>query len=214
MLRVGLTGGLGSGKSTVGAMFRSLGAQVIDADAIGRELMQPGQQVYREIVARFGPEVVRQPDGQLDRALLAQLAFQEGRLGELNAIVHPAVFAVQAEWSKRLEAAEPDAIAVVESALVFESASDPRERFDRIVLVTAPESLKISRFVERASQGRALAAAERSALEADAMRRIAAQLPDAAKIPLCDFVIENSGDLANVEVAAAQVYGELRGDAK
>ena len=95
MLRVGLTGGLGSGKSTVAAMLRELGAEVIEADELGRALMEPGQPVYAEIVRVFGPEVVG-PDGRLNRARLAELAFQGGRLNELNAIVHPAVIAAAA----------------------------------------------------------------------------------------------------------------------
>ncbi len=100
MLRVGLTGGLGSGKSTVAAMLRELGAQVIEADELGRALMEPGQAVYAEIVRVFGPEVVG-PDGRLNRPKLAQLAFEAGRLQELNAIVHPAVIAEQQRWMER-----------------------------------------------------------------------------------------------------------------
>ena len=94
MLRVGLTGGLGSGKSTVAAMLRELGAQVIEADVLGRTLMEPGQPVFAAIVERFGPEVVG-PDGRLNRAHLADLAFRHSHLQELNAIVHPPVIAAR-----------------------------------------------------------------------------------------------------------------------
>jgi len=97
VLRVGLTGGLGSGKSTVAAELRRLGAQVIEADELGRALMEPGQIVFDEIVRRFGPEVVG-ADGHLNRPRLAQMAFGDGRLDELNAIVHPAVIAAQQRW--------------------------------------------------------------------------------------------------------------------
>src|SRR5579859_6829206 len=97
MLRVGLTGGLGSGKSTVAAALREMGAQVIEADELGRALMEPGQAVYDQIVRTFGPEVVGS-DGRLDRPRLAKLAFEEGCLDELNAIVHPAVIAAQQQW--------------------------------------------------------------------------------------------------------------------
>jgi len=97
MLRVGLTGGLGSGKSTVAGFLRELGAEVIEADALGRALMEPGQAVYGEIVRVFGPEVV-DPDGRLNRKRLADLAFKGGRLQDLNAIVHPAAIAVQRSW--------------------------------------------------------------------------------------------------------------------
>src|ERR1700756_3094438 len=107
MLRVGLTGGLGSGKSTVGQMFAARGVYVISADEVGRLLMQPGEVVYQRIVAHFGPEVVR-GDGTLNRPLLAELAFRQGRLDELNQIVHPAVIAAQEKWAEELFAREPD----------------------------------------------------------------------------------------------------------
>ena len=95
MLRVGLTGGLGSGKSTAARMFAALGAHVLQSDTIGREMMEPGQAVYAAIVDHFGRGVVR-PDSRLDRAALAKIAFDDGRVEELNAIVHPAVIARQA----------------------------------------------------------------------------------------------------------------------
>ncbi len=168
MLRVGLTGGLGSGKSTIGKMFAELGAAVIDADEVGRSLMQPGQAVYDRIVEHFGKQVVR-ADGSLDRRALAQLAFGgagcELNRDELNRIVHPATIAAQEEWMRSVFAADPEAVAIVESALVFEAsgelaakadakASVPgwRKRFDRIILVTAPDDLKIRRFVERSGE--------------------------------------------------------------
>src|SRR5258708_22853823 len=96
MLRVGLTGGLGSGKSTAARLCAALGAHVLQSDMIGRELMEPGQAVYATIVDHFGNGVV-QPDGRLDRAALAKIAFDDGRVEELNAIIHPAVIARQAE---------------------------------------------------------------------------------------------------------------------
>ncbi len=130
MLRVGLTGGLGSGKSTVAAMLRELGAQVIEADALGREVMEPGHEVYDQIVARFGHEVVN-PDGHLNRARLADLAFRHGRLQELNAIVHPPVIEAQRRWMDEVFARDPAAVAVLESALIFEVARDALARGDR-----------------------------------------------------------------------------------
>ena len=120
MLRVGLTGGLGSGKSTAARMFAAKGAYVFSADEIGRELMQPGQAVYAAIVAKFGPGVVK-ADGSLDRPALARIAFGGGRIEELNAIVHPATIARQAELIAEVAARDPDAVAMVESALIFET---------------------------------------------------------------------------------------------
>src|SRR5262249_8897464 len=148
-----LTGGLGSGKTTVAAMFRSLGAHVIEADAVGRELMSPGQAVYRDIVQHFGPEVVN-ADGTLNRRLLADLSFRQKRLPELNRIVHPPVIAAQQEWAERIFADDPNAVVIVESALIFEAdaqgtAPGWRKRFDRIILVTVPDEMKIARYLAR-----------------------------------------------------------------
>ena len=147
--RIGLTGGLGSGKSTVVGFFRELGAQVIEADELGRALMEPGQSVFAEIVRVFGQQVVT-AEGRLNRPRLADMAFGHDRLNELNAIVHPAVIAAQREWMGSIFAANPNAIAIVESALIFEVERDARargegetvladwrRRIDRIVVVTA-----------------------------------------------------------------------------
>jgi dephospho-CoA kinase len=127
MLRVGLTGGLGSGKSTVAAFLRSLGAEIVEADALGRELMEPGQSVFDQIVREFGKEVLSL-DGHLNRAKRAQLAFQGGRIQQLNAIVHPAVIDAQRQWMEEVFARNPSAIAVVESALIFEVVRDAQAR--------------------------------------------------------------------------------------
>jgi dephospho-CoA kinase len=212
MLRVGLTGGLGSGKSTVGRMFAELGAAVIDADEVGRSLMQPGQRVLDEIVEHFGMGVVR-ADGSLDRRALTEQAFQFGRVEELNRIVHPAVIAAQNEWMREVFSKDPKAISMIESALIFEASGKEgkpgsvpgwRERFDRIILVTAPDELKVRRYVERASGG------DRKVLAADARKRLAAQIPDAEKVALSDWVIDNSGDTESLRVAVAAIYAELK----
>lgn len=210
MLRVGLTGGLGSGKSTVGTYLRELGAQVIEADELGRALMEPGQAVFAEIVRVFGPEVVA-TDGRLDRARLAEFAFRGGRLQELNAIVHPAVIEQQRQWMNEVFARDPDAIAVVISALIFEVERDAcsrgetdgvladwRRRIDRVVLVTAPDELKIRRYVDRLG----LPDDQRVAAEADARSRLAYQISDAIKATRADYLLENNGDK---QVLRAQV---------
>jgi len=152
MLRVGLTGSLGSGKSTAAKLFAAHGAQVLQSDAIGRELMEPGQAVYAKIVSHFGDKVVL-PDGHLDRPALANLAFAEGRADELNAIVHPAVIARQRELIEEIARRNPTAVVIVESALIIEAANrdeaEWQQRFDRLILVTAPEEVKVARFVRR-----------------------------------------------------------------
>lgn len=211
MLRAGLTGGLGSGKTTIAAIFRSLGAQVNEADAIGRELMSPGHDLYKAIVDHFGSDVVR-ADGTLDRALLADLAFRQDRLAELNAIVHPPVIAAQQRWAAELFAKDPAAVAIVESALIFEadkqgSAPGWRERFDRIILVTAPLEVRIARYVDRMAQ--LPGAPPRAQIESDARRRIAAQIPDSAKIPVADYVIHNDGPIAQTRREIEGIYAEL-----
>ena len=205
MLRVGLTGGLGSGKSTVADMFAALGAAVIGADQLGRELMRPGEPVFAAIVEKFGPGVVRS-DGSLDRKALAVLAFQGTQGDALNRIVHPAVIAAQQEWMRGVFAANPQRVAIVESALIFEvekwgTAPGWLDRFDKLILVTAPNSLKIARFVERMNGS--------YGAEADARARIAAQIPDAEKVPRCDYVIDNSGALEHTRAVVGEIYREL-----
>jgi len=206
VLRVGLTGGLGSGKSTAAALFAALGAHVLSADEIARSLMQPGESVretvYGQIVAAFGPSVVR-PDGQLDRAVLARIAFTEGRSDELNAIVHPATIARQAALTAEIAARDPHAVVIVESALIFETRyggdNGWRHRFDRLILVTASEELRIARFVTRSAPAGTLTGEMRASLEAEARRRIAQQIPDDQKSALCDYVLTNSGPLTELE---------------
>jgi dephospho-CoA kinase len=214
MLRVGLTGGLGSGKTAVAAIFRSLGAHVIEADAIGRELMAPGLPVYLAIVEHFGAEVVN-ADGTLNRARLAELAFRQNRLAELNHIVHPPVIAAQQQWAERIFAQDPNAVAIVESALIFEadaqgSAPGWRRRFDRVILVTAPDELRIARYVARRAQDSASA----RELEADARARIAAQIPESEKVPLADYVIYNEGSLDDTRRQVERIFTELAAAAR
>ena len=215
MLRVGLTGDLGSGKSTVARLFAERGAVVLSSDEMGRAMMQPGQPVYAAIVERFGEQVIA-GDGSLDRGALARLAFNDGRVEELNAIVHPAVIEEQARQIKELARKHPDAIVVVESALLFttkhghfgQSDQSWHDRFDRIVLVTAPEEQKIARFVERATAVRSLGPQERAALEADARARLAMQTANDAHAAEC-IVIRNDGDLVALLQRVGAVWREL-----
>jgi dephospho-CoA kinase len=196
MLRVGLTGGLGSGKSTAAKMFAECGAYVFYADEIGRELMQPGEQVYTEIVKQFGSEAVS-ADGKLDRAALARMAFGGGRIEELEAIVHPATIARQAELISEVAVRDPDAVAVVESALIFETKYGGEggwhSRFDKIIFVRATEELQVRRFVERTSGGKALSDEEHAAAEAEARGRLAKQLETERNASRCDYVLKNDG---------------------
>jgi dephospho-CoA kinase len=220
MLRVGLTGGLGSGKSTVAGFLRALGAEVIEADELGRVLMEPGQPVFTEIVRVFGPEVVG-PDGRLNRARLAEMAFQDGRLNELNAVVHPAVIAAERQWMEQVFARNPNAVAVIESALIFEverdarargesetALADWRRRMDRIIVVTAPDALKIARFAARIcpdGEGREIA-------EAHARLRLTYQIPDAVKAARADYVLENAEDMADLRAKVEALWPRLQAE--
>jgi dephospho-CoA kinase len=209
MLRVGLTGGLGSGKSTAAALFQALGAHILSSDEIGRALMRPGEAVFAAIVARFGPTVVR-PDGHLNRPALAKIAFAEGRVEELNAIVHPAVIERQTKAATAIGESDPNAIVIVESALIFETKyggeNGWRHRFDTLVLVTAPEELRIARFIARSTANRTTSPEELAALEAEAHRRIAQQIPDEQKDVLCDYVLTNNGPITELEWQIDQLW--------
>jgi dephospho-CoA kinase len=205
MLRVGLTGGLGSGKSTVAGMFAELGAAVISADQLGRLLMQPGEPVYAAIVKAFGSGVVRS-DGSLDRKALAELAFQHNQADALNHIVHPAVVAAEEDWMRGVFAADPRSVAMVESALIFEvekwgTAPGWVQRFDKLILVTVPDEVKIARFLART--------VTRDGAEADARARIAVQIPDKEKAGRCDYVIDNTGSLETTRARVKTIYEEL-----
>ena len=218
MLRVGLTGGLGSGKSTAAQRFAELGAVVFSADEIGRELMQPGEAVYAAIVAHFGAGVVK-ADGALDRSALARIAFTDGRLEELNAIVHPAVIARQVELIDEIAARDANAVAIVESALIFETKygetkyggeGDCRRRFDRLIFVKASEELKIARFVARAAGSKTLSDEARRALEAEAQRRIARQIDDESKAAKCDYVLTNDGSIEQLQAQVDALWPVLK----
>ena len=200
-MRVGLTGGLGSGKSTVAAMLAAHGAHVLSADDLARQLMQPGQQVYAAIVAKFGPQIVT-PAGTLDRTALARIAFQQGRLEELNAIVHPATIALQNRLAEDILKQDPQAMVVIESALIYESkhGGNWRKRFDRIVLVCAPDKLKIARFIARSPQG------DPMALAAEAERRLAQMIPDGDKVHRADYVLRNDSSLANLQCEVDRLW--------
>jgi dephospho-CoA kinase len=222
MLRVGLTGGLGSGKSTAARLFAALGAQVLQSDLIGRELMERGQTVYERIVAHFGDGVVLD-DGRLDRVALARIAFTDRRVEELNAIVHPAVIEREAELSEEIRSRDAHAVVIVESALIFEtkfggaSAAGRegwRDRFDRIILVTAPEEVKIARFVARSLVGVVLSEQRSAELEAEALRRMSQQIPDEQKSALCDYVLTNGGALTELEWQVDQLWPILQDVAK
>jgi len=200
VLRVGLTGGIACGKSTVAGMFTTLGAYVIYADKIAHELYHPGQPVYEELLKRFGPDIV-QDGGEIDRAKLASVAFGENRVQELNGIVHPAVIRRQRDLMYEIGMREPRAVIMVEAALIFEAGV--KNRFDKMIVVTCRPEQKVQRYARRANIDEQAAAAE-------VQRRSNAQLPDEEKIRRADYVIDNSGAIDRTQLQVDRVYRELK----
>ncbi len=221
MLRVGLTGGLGSGKSMAAQRFAELGAVVFSADEIGRKMMQPGQAVYTQIVAHFGPGVVKADGsacGTLDRSALARIAFADGRLEELTAIVHSAVIARQAELIGEVAARDANAVAIVESALIFETKyggeNGWHRRFDRLIFVKAREELRIARFVARAAAGKTLSEEERRAFEDEARRRVANQSATERNAVNCDYILINDGSIEQLQAQVEALWPVLKDEAR
>jgi len=200
MLRVGLTGNVAAGKSTVLALFARWGASVVDDDVLAREAVAPGGEVLRAIVQRFGAGIV-QPDGALDRAALRRVVMGDPRaLADLNAIVHPVVQRRSAEREAAARAAGA-AVVVHDIPLLFE-VLDPAA-FDVIVLVDAPEAVRRARLV----RDRGLPAQEADAL-------LAAQLPSDAKRARSAFVIENDGTRESLETRSREVWRALEARAR
>lgn len=200
MLRVGLTGGIACGKSTVARMFSELGAQVVDADVLVHELYRPGEEVYQELVRRFGREIVK-ADGEIDRAKLAAAAFDGGRVEELNKIVHPAVIRRQEEWMRDIVARDPNAVVIVEAALILEAGAG--KRFDKIVVVTCTPEQKVERLASRTGLNHMEARAE-------VERRTKAQLSDEEKARRADYVIDNCGPIEAMRGQVQRVFAELK----
>jgi dephospho-CoA kinase len=190
-LRVGLTGGIGSGKSAVAEIFAARGATVIDADVLARAVVERGSEALGEIADTW-PEAIA-VDGTLDRPALARIVFgDDAARARLNAITHPRVRARAAE----LERAAPDGLVVQVIPLLFEGES--WRDFDRTVVVVAPDDVRIARVVARDRT-------EREAVE----RRMAAQIDPALARGRADYVIENDGDLDALRVRSGRVYDEL-----
>ncbi|MGH8991259.1 MAG: dephospho-CoA kinase [Acidimicrobiia bacterium] len=191
MLLVGLTGGIGSGKSTVARALAGRGAVVIDADVLAREVVEPGTAGFRAVVDRFGPAVVDH-DGRLDRPALARLVFEDPAARvDLNGIVHPLV---AAETARRTAAAPPGSVVVLDVPLLVEAA---KSGYDLVVVVEAPEALRLVRLVARGMD------------PVDARRRMAAQVSDAERRAVADVVLDNAGTPADLARQVGELWGEL-----
>ena len=195
MLLIGLTGGIGSGKSSVSARLAERGAVVVDADAITRELQEPGQPVLAAMVERFGPDILA-ADGTLDRQVTADLVFADpAALADLNAIVHPAV---GAEIARRLEAeAGTDHVVVLDVPLLVESG---RSDLAGLVVVDVDPELAVARLVEH-----------RGFRAEDARARMARQAPREERLAKADLVIDNGGSLQDLEAEVARAWAWIEG---
>ena len=194
MLLIGLTGGIGSGKSSVSARLAERGAAVIDADAIVREVQAPGTPVLAAMVERFGPQILT-ADGALDRQAVADVVFtDDGALADLNAIVHPAV---GAEIARRLEAeAATDHVVILDVPLLVESG---RSDLAAMIVVDVDPAVAVARLVEH-----------RGFRADDAWARIARQVSREDRLAKAGFVVDNSGTLADLEAEVDRAWAWIR----
>ncbi len=197
MLRVGLTGGLASGKSFVAAQLAALGCHVIRADDLGHVVMAPGGEAWGAVVAAFGNSILKD-NGEIDRRRLGELVFERPeRLAALNAIMHPPIFRRQERLVAEAEASDPHGIVVVEAAIMFETGSNVR--YQRIIVASCSPEQQIERAMHRDQMSREQAEA-----------RLARQLPLAEKVKRADYVIDTSGTKEETVRQTAHVYQTLR----
>lgn len=198
MLRVGLTGGIASGKSTVRSILERLGCATLDADALVSELYRPGRAGHTALVGTYG-DVILSPDGSIDRAKLSAVAFASDAAAQrLNALIHPIVLD-EIERIAAAHAAAGVAIFVVEATLLLEAGG--ASRFDRMIVVDVPHEVQVARAIER------------GLTRAETERRMAHQLDREERLKHADYVIDNSGDRASLESATSVVYARLERDA-
>jgi dephospho-CoA kinase len=198
MLKVGLTGGIACGKSTILAMFAELGAHTLRADIVSHRLMAPGEPVYERIVAAFGTGILAL-DGTIARPRLAAAAFPH-RIAELNAIVHPEVLAFEDDWMRKVDESDPGGVAICEAALLIEAGG--LARYHKLIVVTCTLEQKISRYAGRTGLSP-------EAARIDVQQRMAAQMPEEQKAELADFVIDNSGSRDDTVHRVREVWQEL-----
>lgn len=196
MLSVGLTGGIGSGKSTIAAMFRDKGAYIIDFDLLAHEVQNPGQPAWKGIIDRFGRDILDE-SGRINRARLADIVFEdEEKLAMLNGIVHPAVFDAWAARLREIESAKPDAIVLSDVPLLIEAGV--KHLFDLIILVYIPPEEQLQRIMMR------------NGYSADeAKKRLSSQMPIDEKLDQVDIVINNQSSPESAKKRVDEVWEEL-----
>jgi len=193
----GLTGGIASGKSTVARILEELGAQVIDADRVGHELLRRSNPVHRQVVARFGDEILR-PDGEVDRGRLGSMVFADPeKLRQLSAIVHPSLIARVDELAAELRARHPGAVILVDAAVIYEAGV--ADRFAKILVAWCRPEQQIERLIAKTGLS-----------HQDALRRVASQIPSEEKRRRADYVIDCSGSLAETRTQAEALYPEIK----
>ncbi len=199
MLRVGLTGSIGVGKSFVAGVLADLGCHLIDADVTAREVVAPSSVALEKVVAEFGPEVL-QPNGALDRTKLGNLVFSNpARRATLNSILHPYIISRQDELMREWEAVSPTGIAVVDAALMIESGG--YKRFDKLIVVHCRPEIQIQRLMSRNNLTRE-----------EAEKRIAAQMSQDEKKKFADYLIDTSDGFDDTRRQTEKVYAALLQD--
>ncbi len=197
MLQVGLTGGMATGKSTVGHELARLGCHLLKADELGHKLLEKDGPCYQPVLAAFGRAILDQ-NGNIERRRLGMVVFNEGgALDKLNSIIHPAVFAYEENWLRQVEESEGQAIAVVEAAILIETGN--YKNFDKLIVTWCPEELMIERAMARSGWTRD-----------EACRRIAKQMPGDQKKTYADFLIDTSGTLESTLEQTRAVHSALR----
>ena len=197
MLRVGLTGGIATGKSTVSQLFVECGARLIDADVLARAAVEPGTPACREIAAAFGKDMLK-ADGSVDRERLGAVVFADpAKRTRLEAIIHPYVFAEEERHFREITAADPRAVVLFDAALLIETGAYKCK--DRVIVVTAGERTQLRRLMER-----------NRLTEEEARRRIRSQMPLAEKATVADYVIDGTLPVEQLRAEVRRIYEELK----
>jgi dephospho-CoA kinase len=198
MLRVGLTGGIATGKTTVGHMFVQLGCHLIDSDEIAHQLFEPGQDVHAAVIGAFGPNIVAS-DGSIDRKILGEIVFKDpAARAKLNALVHPAIIRRQQEFLANVARTDPKGVGIVSAALMVEIGT--YKNYDKVIVLSCPPDVQRARLKTR------------SALSDEQIeQRLAAQMPVEEKVKHGDFVIDTSTDLETTRRQVEAINSKLRG---